>query len=319
MGILDSKKRVVDIVMTPLGRESLARDGLRVAYASFTDGQTYYDPSSITGSYDTATDRVYLESPGSLPQDVLALVTDDAGDLIPATAFGSNNDTGVKISKNGTIYVNYEGSNPVAGTNPSGDFSSAVSDIANMFQKSFSMNTIIGTKDPIDDETDFIINPTEASFQFTEDGVDLPVASVNRADSIFFDRRFANLPQFKFLPPVSETAGQISEIGVFSNIKSFNDYTYQDIQNETLGTEDSPLKQRADIEISNTTIQNDIVMQMYEVNVDGVTKLDAVDYGSVIDTSDKQRPLKRIVFYGKVFLDDSETVTYVNLFTVVID
>jgi|GEM_PF-4681672 len=319
MGILDSKKRVVDIVMTPQGRASLARSGLKIAYASFTDGQAYYDPSSITGSYDTATDRVYLESPGSLPQDILAIVTDDTGDIIPATAFGSNNDTGVKVAKDGKIYVNYAGSNPVAGTNPGNDFSSAVSDITNMFQKSFSMNTVIGTRDPIDDESDFEINPTETTFQFTEDGTDLPVASINLADSIFFDKRFSNLPQFKFLPPVAKTGGQTVEIGNFKNIKSFNSYTYQDIKEETLGTESAPVKQRAEFEIVNSSMQNDMVIQMYEVNADGVLKLDAVDYGNVIDTTDRQRPLKRIIFYGKVFLDDTETVTYVNLFTVVID
>jgi len=113
MGILDPKKRVVDVVMTPLGREALSRSGLNVAYASFTDGQAYYDESSISGSYDQATDRIYLEAPGSLPQDTLALVTDDTGDLIPSFVFGSDSDTGsdarsgFRIGTDGTIYEIY--------------------------------------------------------------------------------------------------------------------------------------------------------------------------------------------------------------------
>lgn len=326
MGILDPKKRVVDIVMTPLGRESLSRNGLSVAYASFTDGQAYYDKSSITGSYDEATDRIYLESPSSLPQDLLALITDDTGDLIPGFVFGSNSESGddaksgFKIGTDGTVYEIYNGSRPLSGLNPDANFSSVMSSVANMFQKSFEKNVIIGTRDPIDDDTDFIISPQEATFQTPNDTEEFPVSSINSVDSLFFDKRFANQPQFKFLPPV--VAGpQNSEkpIANFRNIKRFNRYTYEDIKEEVIGTDRNPVKQRAVIDFSETSLENDLIMQMYEINTGGIIKLDAVDFGNVLDTSDSARPLKRVIFFGKVYLDDSETATYVNLFTMVID
>ena len=319
MGILNSRKRIVDIVMTPLGRESLARGGFNVAYASFTDGQAYYDPSSISGSYDTATDRIYLESPASLPQDLLALVTDDSGDLIPATAFGDGDtSSGVTISSDGSLFI-ISGSQKTAGTDPSGKFSSAVAAVVNMFQNSFEKNMIIGSRDPIDDESSFLINPTETSFQIPADTSEFSTTSINSADSLFFDKRFSNLPQFKFLPPVAESAGAVREIAQFTNIKQYNSYTYSDLKSEVFGTDSNPIKQRTDIEIQQTSLQNDLVLQLYEINTSGITKLDAVDYGNIVDTSDPIRPLKRIVFFGKVYLDDTETATYVNLFTVVID
>lgn len=58
---------------------------------------------------------------------------------------------------------------------------------------------------------------------------------------------------------------------------------------------------------------------MYEVTNNGVTKLDAVDYGEFVDYTDREHPQKRVLFFGKVFLDNTETATYVNIFTVVLD
>jgi len=187
-----------------------------------------------------------------------------------------------------------------------------------MFQKSFEKNVIVGTRDLSDDDADFIISPQEATFSFlsTED---LPVSSINAADSLFFDKRFSNQPQFKFLPPIVRDSIGDSLLAEFTNIKTYDQYTYEDIKNEVIGTEKTPAKQRADIAIEETPVQNDLVMQMYEINTGGIVKLDAVDFGNILDTEDSARPLKRIVFFGKVYLDDSETTTYVNVFTVVLD
>lgn len=310
MGVLNSKTRVVDVVMTPNGRASLALGGLKVAYATFTDGQTYYDESSISGSYDTATDRIFLEAPGSLPQDTLSLTTDDTGKLIPASAFGTN------ITQRGTLYTD---STPVVGYQTGSNFSSAVRNVVNMFQTAYSYNSLIGTRTPVDDDQNFSIVPNSASFNILTDLKVDDVAEIDTADSLFFDKRFANLPQFKFLPPVVSSAGITSELGKYSNIKKFNQYTYDDLKTDVFGTSTTPVKQRSDIDIETSTRENDLVVQMYEITNDGVTKLDAVDYGEAIDYTDKDHQQKRIIFFGKVFLDNSETATYVNLFTVVFD
>lgn len=314
MGALDSKTRVLDVVMTPNGRASLARGGFNVAYASFTDGQTFYDPGSISGSYDTATDRIFLEAPGSLPQDTLVITTDDSGDLIPASAFGTN------IDAKGTLYeIDYTGYRPVSGYQTGSNFSSAVDNVTSMFQTAYSYNSIIGTRPPLDEDLDFTIVPTTASFSTIGISGSESVSEIDTADSLFFDKRFANLPQFKFLPPVVSTGGAVGFLGKFRNIKKFNQYTYEDLKSDVFGTDSNPIKQRRDVTIESTTLQNDLVIQMYEITNDGVTKLDAVDYGEVVDYTDNNHQQKRIVFFGKVFLDNSETATYVNLFTVVFD
>jgi len=312
MGVLNSKTRVIDVVMTPNGRASLAQGGLNVAYASFTDGQTYYDPGSISGSYDAATDRIFLETPSSLPQDTLTLTTDDSGDLIPASAFGTN------IDAVGTLY-NITGTKAVTGYQTGSDFSSAVSNITNMFKTAYEYNSFIATRPPLDDNLDFTIIPSSASFIIDSRLSQAEVTEIDAVDSLFFDKRFANLPQFKFLPPVVESRGTVGLLGRYKNIKKFNQYTYENLKTDVFGTDSEPVKPRFDVNIETTTQTNDIVMQMYEVTNNGLTKLDVVDYGEVIDYADREHQQKRILFFGKVFLDNSETATYVNLFTVVID
>ena len=311
MGILDPKKRIMDTVLTPTGREHLSKGGLRIAYATITDGQAYYDPSSITGSYDTASDRIYLESPASLPHDTLALTTDDTGDLIPASTFG------YEISTEGTIYG---GGRPIVGLTSGSDFSSAVTSVTDMFKTSLGYNMIVASADPLDDTPDFVINPSQGSFYIENSMAEqLSVTKINTADSLFFDRRFSNKDQFKYLPPIVSNGKNSTQLGKFKNLKRSDDFTYSDLKREVFGTNSKSIKQRLDIKIQDTSLENDMVVQLFEVTPIGVTKLDAVDFGEVFDPTDRERPQKRIVFFGKVFLDDTETATYANLFTVVFD
>jgi hypothetical protein len=317
MGILDSKTRVMDVVMTPWGRSMLARGGLNVAYASFTDGQTYYDPSSISGSIDSAVDRIYLESPASLPQDMLAVVTDDSGNIIPTIVLASSSYAST-LGSDGTIY---SGSLAINGINPtfSSSFSSAIIDLTNTFQAAYKLNTIIGSRDPLDDTDSFVINPVTASFTInSSDNLGI-ISSIGTANSLFFDRRFSNSPQFKFLPPVVKNGDTDVNLGTFVNIKESNSYTYEDMKNEIFGTDQNPIKQRFDSNFQDTSLSNDIVMQMYEITVDGVTKLESFDYGEVTDLTDRARQNKRVIFFGKVQTDQYESATFLNLFTVVLD
>ena len=61
-GILDSKSRIMDAVITSEGRLLLSQGIFEIAYASFTDRDTFYDSSTISGSTDEAVNRIFLES-----------------------------------------------------------------------------------------------------------------------------------------------------------------------------------------------------------------------------------------------------------------
>ena len=324
MGLLNQRTRIVDVALTPIGRAALASGGMTVAYASFTDAQTYYDPSSISGSSDDAVSRVFLEAQPSMPYDLHALVTDDSGKLIPATAFFGN---GLTLSSNGDIFdaatsTDIIGNRAITRFSNSGSFASAVSSVTSIFNDALNYNVLLASQDPLADDDQFQLSITTASFQITNSRPFNSASksiSVDDADGLFFDKRFANMAQFKFLPPVVTLNGVTASLGDYRNIKEFNSYTYQDLKDEVLGTDANPVKQRVDIDIVKSSVANDIVVQMFEINNNGVIKLDAVDYGEIADSKDQQHPLKRVVFFGKVFVDSTDTPTFINLFTMVID
>ena len=313
MGFLDSKKRIMDVVITPNGRASLSAGGLSISYATFTDGQTYYDPSSISGSFDDAVDRILLESPPSLPQDTFAVITDDSGKLVPLNAFGT------RVTDNGDLF---EGGRAVTRLYNTGSFSSAIATVSNLFQQSTLYNTIIASRDPLDDDPSFVITTNTASFQIDNDKPFRPDAqpkSLNSAPSLFFDKRLSNFAQFKYLPPKVIKNGVSNDLGIYQNIKTHDSYTYKDLVSDVLGTDSNPVKQRVDIDVTDTSETNDLVIQLYETNNEGIIKLDAVDFGTVTVPTDLTHPIKRIVFFGKVFVDQTGSPTFVNLFTMVLD
>ena len=181
-------------------------------------------------------------------------------------------------------------------------------------------------------------------------------ASDNLSRSIFIDPKLTHLPNFKFLPPVN-TDG--SNYGKFTDIRStsretwsqikerlgpqiFNEPetsidTNNDILNDLAGRGKKqsrkllvngrlpviipPKKESKDIRFLQTSTDNNLIIQMFE-DAEGPTmnKLDIVDAGIFTDSEDKNgRYQKRVFYVGKTFLDDFNTPTFINIFTIVMD
>ena len=82
-GILDSKQRIMDVIITEEGRRQVATGELRIEFASFTDAHTFYEASGSAGDIASdASHRLFLEA-FNRPQDQIVLETDDVGQLIP--------------------------------------------------------------------------------------------------------------------------------------------------------------------------------------------------------------------------------------------
>jgi len=80
-GILDSHTRVLDVFLTQEGRRQLSVGGLRIEHISFSDDDTFYQESIVSGSED-ASNRLFFES-ANLPQDQITFESDDSGRLQP--------------------------------------------------------------------------------------------------------------------------------------------------------------------------------------------------------------------------------------------
>tara|TARA_R110000851_G_scaffold15401_1_gene50960 strand:- start:1023 stop:2207 length:1185 start_codon:yes stop_codon:yes gene_type:complete len=80
-------------------------------------------------------------------------------------------------------------------------------------------------------------------------------------------------------------------------------------------------RERTTLFFTDTSPSNNIVMQMFETDTDSLLfkKLDVIDYGEIISTTDENRPNKHIFFAGKVMLNSINIPTFVNLFTIILD
>ena len=80
-GILDSKSRVMDVVITEEGRRQMHNGNLKIEFASFTDCHTFYEADAVSGSAD-ASKRIFLEAPTTLTQDQITFETDGSGNIV---------------------------------------------------------------------------------------------------------------------------------------------------------------------------------------------------------------------------------------------
>ena len=80
-GILDNKTRILDTIVTELGRRQISSGKMKIEYATLTDASAYYEFDPVSGSSD-ATRRIYFEAPGKRKQDLITFETDDGGKLL---------------------------------------------------------------------------------------------------------------------------------------------------------------------------------------------------------------------------------------------
>lgn len=316
-GILDSKTRIMDIVLTGEGRQLLSQGIFDISYASFTDRDTFYDSTSISGSYDDAVDRIFFETPSSFGHDNLVIRTDDSGKLVPFDYLNTS------ISSDGTVIID---DIPLDTATSSGrdTLYEAVSELTGRFVKNFNRHGIIATK-TLTSDTEFKTSKNSLSFSITSEKpffIERPTTTVEGADPLFLDKRLAHFPHFKFLPPVVEiSAGKKRNLGMFSDIKKFKDYTVDDLKQDVFGKSDrNPKKEYDELIITSTSDTNDIVLQFFELgqNSKPITKLETVDYGTYT-TDNPKHPTRRVIFVGKLFYDKLGAATFINLFTAVID
>lgn len=80
-GVLDSKKRILDVVLTEIGREQMNRGEFNVSFVSFSDKGVVYDHDKESNVISDISDRLYFEAYSS-PSDEIIPEIDNTGDFI---------------------------------------------------------------------------------------------------------------------------------------------------------------------------------------------------------------------------------------------
>lgn len=346
MGILDKKTRFIDLVVTQEGKRQMASGKLRAEFASLSDCNTFYSK----GDHEDVSERLFFEVM-ERPENMIIMEKDDSGKLISIdfSATGS-------IVGNNMFVGNVESDVIKLKALTGSQFSSVESEVLKSSLKHFKNNFFIGDYDRFK-RNDFEVTNENIVFTITDkqpfgNSPYIENLNVNNAEPFFLDSRLSHLPNFKFLPPVNEDG---SPYGIYTNLKSGKQETWEDIKERigpanfadslpdtssknlrqsTLNKKSRKLlinnklpvipekpKEKKEILFSKTSSDNNLLIQIFE---DGdkslMTKLDIIDAGYFTVNNDINNRLEKRVFYaGKIYYDDFNTPTFVNIFTIIID
>lgn len=310
MGILDSKTRMLDTIITQEGRRQLASGKMRFEFVSFTDADAFYQGDVDDGSSDPS-DRLYMEA-CDLPQDQITFEADDSGKLVPYKGSSLGIIDGKVLSGSSDAFLEV-----VTGS----VFASVANELLASSIDNFQKLYAIRTDDAInDDEREFTTNTNDLRFTITDSSPfgkkEIKSVGIEHVESLFQDKRLSHFSNFKYLPPVNRATapgrsttplGNYPVIGQRSTPLTFEQLS-EDIRNK-----DSRI-----VEFSSNSLRSNLVCQVFEIKQDRLMKLDVIDFGDHM-INDPGFPDKRVFFIGKVFIDSFGTQTFVNMFTIIFE
>ena len=94
-GILDTKRRILDALITVDGRRQMANSTIDISFATFSDEGIFYDSDDGVSARDIS-DLLILEA-ASLPRDVIIPEVDDDGAFSLSLADGNKVVNGRKV------------------------------------------------------------------------------------------------------------------------------------------------------------------------------------------------------------------------------
>lgn len=311
-GILDPKTRVMDFILTELGREQAAQGELSIKYATFTDRATFYSSGSIAGVADDASARIYFEAASS-PHDAIVVENDFAGKIKPFRADDLVMEGGSVINP-----IGLSGNTSVIEGKKIIQQSTRILD---SITGSLESAQFIRTTDMFIEGRDFVANPKTLFFSYNDEP-DLPrrrnakaTLRVDTMPSLFQDKKLGYLPNFMFMPPRNSPNSSNIEGDSMGEYVKFRD-EFEDSQDPKRVHLFTALNsEKREIYFTEKTPDNNMIVQPFEFTKEGVTKLSIIDGGQYIDENTRER--RHIFYVGKLCADSKKTTTYVHIFTLV--
>lgn len=318
-GILDNKLRIMDVTLTEEGKRQITSGKLRIEFATFTDGHTFYQGDIASGSAD-ASDRIFFEAV-SLPRDQITFETDDSGNLV---AFNGGD---IEVSSDGTLFQG-SGNRRLDSVSSGSVFSSLVDGVLSSSIDNFKNLQTIASKTFLGDnefntDIDFIDFSISNESPFADpDGATI---SLDTVEPLFMDYRLGHIENFKFLPPVvaadKSDTGSEKDFGEYTDLNQSRPSDWYDLFQKVWPGYPSEeyIPQYKTVKFTNTSFSSNMMCQFFETGgiVDTrLKKLDVIDYG--IFLLDDGSP-KHVFFVGKVFIDSVGQPTFINMFTMIFD
>lgn len=337
-GILNTKERMIDFIITKTGRQQMSSGKMKIEYATFTDRHTFYQASGSEGVAESASERIYFEA-GERQQDIVVPEL-EAGTILNPFRAGN-----LQISGKQFASGSFENLGPIGvSTVFTG---SEIIDNARLLSRALAshwrQHKILCTKDLFSDTSGFVLNAHTASFvianstvslnggggdflkdlsPFSNDTVGDGVVDIDNSPSIFSDPRFQHLPNFKFLPPKNvpfpnQPKEDASTIGTYAELAS-STAILDSSKSDLISGLGLDKRQVIKLDFNDTSRDNNFIAQMFEFSDEGVEKLSVIDFGHFEDDS-TDSPGIQVYFVGKLLKDSQGTHTFMNLFTIVMD
>ena len=319
-GYLNPKERILDIQLTNEGKRQLSLGNLKIRYASFSDSGTYYSPLDQydSGSFsELNTKKLLLESKGR-PQDTIIYQVDDSGKLRIPTVLGLSGSSLSFNVINGQINFSSGGFLPQVSASLMSEYGRSI--LSTSFNN-YKELSILKSPNFANENSEFKLSTNDIEFNITRKSpIDIErevyESNINDAESMFIDKRLSNLPNFKFLPPINKRIfSQTSSLGIYPNYGSQETLTEKMLTNEFNKLSERGSSQK--ISLSNSSLRNRLIGQFFEINNKNISKLDIIDFGVQPYIEDGTQKSRQIYFAGKLFLDDNNTHTFINIFTLV--
>lgn len=343
-GILNSKERMIDFIITPQGRRQMADGRMRIEFATLTDQNTFYSSEHPDSVADDASKRIYFESFSSTT-DVIVPELDAGAEGTNLQAFraGSLQIEGKTFAEDTYNVTTGSFFNQLTGS----QILEKAEEFSQGIVKHFNGLQILGTEDVFSNKSGFQTSAVTGTFVITDQDLDINqgkgiylkdlmgpqlenledpdiepdgVVQLDYTPSIYADPRFSHLPNYRFMPPRNPpvAAGPEDEpsliLGKYPNFSAEEEKTPYEAQLELI--ENLSNRQNFPIEFFETSKDNNIIAQMFEFTSEGVDKLSIVDHGITQDTDGKHR---HIYFLGKMLNDSDDAQTFVNIFTVIFE
>ena len=333
-GILDSKERVIDFIITPNGRSQISSGRLKIEFASLSDTQTFYRSASLDRVADDASERVYFET-NSSPSDTISPEL-EAGTFLKGFRAGEFDIQGKRVALGA---ISGSAGTAITKTLSGSDISEKSSELTENILNNFKSLRILGTEDPFSDSSDFEIGYDAVSFVITERDLELNqgtgiylkdlaprdysgqyqagadgVVNLENSPSIFSDPRFDHLPNYKYLPPVNlpEPGKDPDVMGLYPRLDNNKDPGNSNSIFENLGS-----RQKVEIDFKEISRTGNLMCQVFEFvesnTLGGIEKLSAIDNG--IYEHPETGELSHIFYVGKMKKDLNGSDTFINIFT----
>ncbi len=310
-GILDTKRRIMDALITVDGRRQMANNTIDISFATFSDEGVFYDSEDGVSARDIS--NLPILEVMSLPKDIIIPEIDDDGAFSLSLSDGNKIVNGRKVVSGAldTISVDENGVRTVVKVEPvlTGTLNafSGTLDCMNTAREHFRQLKMLKTDDGLL-ESEFKTDVNR--FNLTTEEKEIGLSAVR---PLMFDDSINHIINTKYLPPeVTTDENKLIPLGDFPKFtkEPYNNYNslYENELIDSISSKEINFVERGK--------SNNLLGQVFEIGNNGTTKLAIIDYGEFLDENMNR---KRVFYLGKPVRDLNGTAKFCKLFTLVFE